>query len=334
MKNLNFKKVAFIAIDIILVIIIAGAVFFGFLGVNKTAEAKGGVEVRVCLDENYYDKDLRATAQSDIQKIFTDNGFKVNQVKREIDSTVYNTLVFCIDGNNDVADALAVETGDCIYTSIKTYLETENSGFTFNDDAEVKEYRVDYVGGSFANKVLQKTFISFAIIFVVAIIYFGIRFGIFSALASFVATILELGLFNAVVIITRIPTDGTFYLALFAVLVFSLLASLIYNVFFRSALKGVEEKSLQEHAQDVSLKAGKIFASVTVSIVVGLLLAIIAVPSTLKLILAQIALGILLVGITAILVRPALRYWLGSIKKEKKSGYALHAKQKEIKEEN
>lgn len=332
MKNFNIKKVATIVLDIILIAIIAGAVLFGFLGINKTAEAKGGVEVRVCLDEVYQDDTLRATAQKDIENILKDKGYKVIQVKREIESTVYNTLVFCVQGDSAVADALALDTTGSVYDSIKTYLETENPGFTFNDDEKVKEFRVDFVGSTVAYSILRKAFISFAIIFVACVIYFAFRFGIWSAIVSFIATIVEFAFFNAVIILTRIPTDGTFYLALFAVLLFSLLASIIYNGYFRIALKGPEEKSLLEHAQSVSCKAGKVFGGVIIATIVALLIAIIAVPTTLKLVFSQIALGALLVGVSAVFTRPALRYWFGLIKKTKKTGYSAHAKQKENKD--
>ena len=332
MKNYNVKKVASIVLDIILLVIIAASVLTNFIGINKTAEAKGGVEVRVSLDEVYQDETLRATAQNDIQKILKDKGYKVISVKREIESYVYNTLVFCVQGDSAVADALALETTGSVYESVKDYLEGENPGFTFNDDEKVKEFRVDYVGSTVAYNILRKAFISFAIIFVAAIIYFAIRFGICSAFVSLVATILEFELFNSVVILTRIPTDGTFYLALFAVLLFSLLASIIYNGYFRSSLKGPEEKSLLEHAQSVSKKAGKVFASVIIAIIVALLVAIIAVPTALKLVFAQVALGALLVGVSSIFTRPALRYWFGLIKKTKKTGYSAHAKQKENKD--
>ncbi len=334
MKKLDFKKFAFLVLDVVLVIILAGGIFLGFLGYNKTTEAKGCVQVKVTLDQQYHEDALKNKAQKDIEKIFKDAGYElIKDTTIEISQpdNVYNILVFSINGGQAATEALSntdTTLDGSIFNLIKDYLETNNQNYEFLED----EYRVDLVGGSFANKLLAKNLIAMGIVVVATFIYFIIRFGVKSALASLIATLLEFAFFNAVIVLTRIPVDGMFYVIIYVIMLMSILASLIYNVKFRAALKGVEEKPLQEHAKDVAHCAGKICLSVYAAIIVGLLIAVIVLPTTLKVTFAVLALGTLLVGAVAIFTRPAIRYWLGCIKREKKTGYAVHAKQKENKD--
>ena len=336
MKNFNIRKIAFIALDIILVIVIAGAVLFGILGFNKSTNASKYVQVRVTLGQEYILKDNNVEkAEKDIKNILSKNGYKfVEDAYTEVDSKGYNVLVFNLKGNQVTSDNLSVTGEGSVYKQIKTYLETENVGYVFDaPEQEFKEFNVDYVGSAFSNKLYSKSLISMAIILVATIVYFLIRFKVASSMASLCVTIIEFLLFVSIVAITRIPVDGMFYVVLFGVLIASLISSFVYNNYFRMALNGAEEKTLLEHTQYVSCKAGKIIASVFIAVIAALLLAIIAVPSSIKVLLALLALGLLVVGICSVLIRPVFRYWLGLINCKKKTGYQGQAKQKQAKDE-
>jgi len=332
MKKFNFSKIALYALDIILVLVLVGGIFLGFLGYNKPVSAKGGVEVRVTLDEKYHDEKLMEKAQEDIEEIIEKNDYKIiSDTRVESFAGTYNTLVFFVEGGDYEKYYLETKEDGSVYAQIKAYLEGKTPGFVFDNEEKVEEFKVDLVSSSFSYKIFQKTLIGMAIMLVAVLVYFLIRFKVASTLASLSAILIEFLLFNAVVLITRIPTDGVFYIVLYSILILSVLSSLVYNSFYRLALNGAEEKTLEEHTQDIIFKAGKVIVGIFGAIILALLVAIIAVPGSLKVTFALIALGALLVGAVSVFVRPALRYWFGLINLKKKTGYAVHAKQKETK---
>ncbi len=322
----NMKKTAIIVVSIFLAIIIAGAIVFGIAQFNYDSTVSGSVEIKVELGEYAYTDSEREDYKKDIEKIVDDEFKIVKDTRIQEESGTYAILVYSVEGNQKTADSIASEKDSSFEEKLTAYFLGKQVDFDY-------EYSVsaEKVGGIYSKSIVIKSIIALGVIGLAVCIYFAIRFGIASALISFLSIIVEFAVALSIVAFTRIPVGGQAVIALWALLATSLTASIIYNSYVRAEKKSVEEGTWEERCLRANAKSNKVIFKSFIAIIASIIIAVALVPVNIKITVALLALVVLVVGVNAILLKPILRLWLGKCKREKKTGYALYAKQKETK---
>ncbi len=323
----KIKKTALIVIAVFVAIIIAGAITFGVTQFNYDSSVVGCVEIKVELGEYAFSDEVRQDYKEDIQKIVKGEFDLIKDARIEEESGTYATLVYSVKGDYETVNGIA-DQKDSDFEQKLNALFIANGITDFDYATNVS---AEKVGGTYSIDILIKSAIAIGVISLAVCIYFAIRFGVASALLSFLSVVLELLVMLCTVAITRIPVGGQSVIVLWALTATSLTASIIYNCIVRAEKKSVEEGTWEDRCFRANAKSNKILFKTLVAIFASIILAVALVPVNLKITVALLALAVLVVGVNAILVKPIIRFWLGKCKKEKKSGYALHAKQKETK---
>lgn len=322
----KIKKIALICIAVFVAIIIAGSITFGVAGLNYDSSVVGTVEIQVELGEYAFDSDVKNDFKSDIEKIVNKEFDIAEDTRVYTESGTYATLVFSVNGGYSAVNSIADAKDSDFEQMLTAYFASQGVDFDYATDVSVEK-----VGGTYSLNVMVKSAIAIAVIALAVCVYMAFRFGIASALLSFVSVILETLVFLCLIAITRIPVGGQSVIALWTTLATSLIVSIIYNCQVRAEKKSVEEGTWEERVDRANKKGCKVIFRTLVAIIGSLIVAVALVPVKIKIMVALVALSMLVIGVNAILVKPSVRYWMGLLKKEKKTGYALHAKQKETK---
>ena len=289
----------------------------------------GCVEVRVELDEYGFEESVREDYKAGIDNVISKLGYKqAKEARVEVEGGTYATLVYSIKGGDKTVAKLSASNSNAFETALNNYFKSKGTDATFSFAEDVS---IERVGWSYSEKLLTTSAIAIGVIALAVCVYFIFRFGFASAVVSLLSLILEYAVAMAIVAITRIPVGGQVVVVLWSLLAVSLLSSLIANLSIRAEKKSVEEGTDDERFERANKKSAGVLLKVLIALACAILFAVALVPVNMKINVALIALGVIVVGVNSLLFKPALRYWLGKLKKEKKSGYALHAKQKETK---
>ncbi len=325
----KIKKTALIVISVFVAIILAGSIVFGVTAFNYDSTINGCVELRVELDDYGFNQEVRDEYEAGIESVITKLGYKLARDTRvEVESGTYATLVYSIKGGDKTVASLADSKNSTLETKLVEYFNAKGTGSTFSYAEDIK---VERVGWSYSEKLLTTSAIAIGVIALAVCVYFVFRFGFASALTTLLSLILEYAVAMGIVAITRIPVGGQVVIVLWSLLAISLLSSLVLNLSVRAEKKSAEEGTEQERLDRAICKSSKVLFKVLVSLVAMLLFAVALVPVNLKINIALIALAVLVIGVNSLLLKPTLRVLLSKVKKEKKTGYALYAKQKESK---
>lgn len=317
MNKLNALKIAKIALAVMLVIVIAGAVVFGICKFNYGADIKGCVEITVALDEDSKDDKVAEEYKNDVASILEKNGFKfakTSRIQTSLDGFV--ELVFSVKTSD--ADKTIEKLEGKFSTDLKAYLTSKYSGYT--DEAFEEDVNINEIGGAYGTEILKGVLWGSLILTAVMTIYCFIRFKWASGFTAFISAVLDLALLFALSALTRIRVDALSVNVIWVCVLYSLMLSMV--TFFvlkkNTKVKVADEQAIKEKTLSSAYESGKIIFILTVALMVMLALAIIFVPFDVKLILIYVMLAVLVGSADAILVKPVLRYWLSKIKKNKK----------------
>lgn len=307
-------KIAKITLIAMLVIAIIGAVIFGICKLNYGADIKGCVEVTVSLDEDSKTESVADKYQSDITKIFKDNGYKfAKSTRRATDASGFVKLVYSVKTKN--ADKTIQKLNGDFKTDLNDYLSGKYADFSYNDSVTVSE-----IGSSYGCKLLTGILWGTLILALAMTVYSFIRFKWASGITTLLSVIMDLILLVTVSAITRIRVDALCVNVIWIATIYSLLTSLVTNFVLKknSKVKLTDAESVKEKALTSAQESCKYIFIVTVALIVMLALAVIFVPFNVKLLFIYSIIALLITGADAILVKPVLRYWLSKIKKNKK----------------
>ena len=328
-KMSKIKKTAIIVISIFVAIILAGSIVFGVAGFNYDSTINGCVEIRVELDDYGFEQEVRDEYEVEIESIIKNLGYKlVTGTRVELESGTYATIVYSVKGGDKAVANLADSKNSALETKLVEYFNSKGTGSTFSYAEDVN---VERVGWSYSEKLLTTSAIAIGVIALAVCVYFVFRFGFASAITTLLSLILEYIVAMGIVAITRIPVGGQVVVVLWSLLALSLLSSLVLNLSVRAERKSAEEGTEQERISRAICKSSKVLFRVLVALVAMVLFAVALVPVNLKINFALIALAVVVIGVNSLLLKPTLRVLLSKVTKEKKTGYALYAKQKENK---
>lgn len=323
----KMKKTALVVVAIFALIILAGSIVFGVTQFNYDYTINGCVEIRVELDEYAYETEVRNEYESEIEKIVKNCGYKlVRETRVEVESGTYATLVYSVEGGEKTAANLAPSKNSLLQTKLQEFFNAKGKQSYYSYEENVS---AEKVGWSYSEKLLTTSAIAIGVIALAVCIYFLFRFGIASTVVTLLSLIIEYAVALGIVAITRIPVGGQVVIVLWAMLAISLVSSLIYNLSIRAEKKSAQEGTPEERLQRANDKAIKVLFKVLVAFAAAILFAVALVPVSMKINVALIALSVIVVGVNSILLKPTFRQLLSKIKREKKTGYALYAKQKE-----
>lgn len=317
MNKINASKIAKIALAIMLVIVVAGAIVFEICKLNYGADIKGCVEITVELDEDSINDKVVNAYKEDIIEILEKNGFefaKTTRIQESSDS--FATIVFSVKTSN--ADKTITKLEDKFSTDLKAYLTSKYDGYTDEDFAD--NVQISEIGGAYGTELVKGVLWGSLIMVAAITLYCFLRFKWASGFTAFLSAVLDLALLLAILAITRIRVDALSVNVIWICLLYSLLLSLISFFVLKknSKIKIADEQTIKDRVYSSAYESGKMNFILSVALIVMLALAIIFVPFEIKLILIHVMLAVVVGGADAILVKPVLRYWLSKIKKNKK----------------
>ena len=215
------KKRLFVCLAISLVIIIAGAFLFGFLGFNTDSTTKSYEMIEVSdYISSFRDEEVTGASgqsltdfcRSEIEKA----GFSVSD-ERETDSTALgNTVEFIISGS----------TAQQIQEFVPTLQERIGQEFQEYGDSAIVTVSYHSVQNQPYYEFIWRTAIGAGVAFVLLFAYVAIRFKVGMGVTALIAAVHDVLLTLAVVALLRIPAGVT----LIGVAAFSLLLSAILNL--------------------------------------------------------------------------------------------------------
>lgn len=317
MNKINALKIAKIALAVMLVIVIAGAVVFGICKFNFGADIKGCVEITVALDEDSKDDKVAEKYKSDIASLLEKNGFEFAKTSRiQTSSDEFAVLVFSVKSSN--ADKTIEKLEGDFSADLKAYLTQKYAGY--NDESFAEDVAINEIGGAYGIEILKGVLWGSLILVSAITVYCFIRFKWASGFTAFISAVLDLALLFSLSAITRIRVDALSVNVIWVSVLYSLMLSIITFFVLRknTKIKVADEQAVKDKALSSAYESSKIIFILTVALIVMLALAVIFVPFDVKLILIYVILAVMVGSADAILVKPVLRYWLSKIKKNKK----------------
>lgn len=317
MNKINVLKIAKIALAVMLVVVVAGAIVFSINKFNFGADIKGCVEITVALDEDSKDDKVAEEYKSDIASLLEKNGFEFAKTSRiQTSSDGFAELVFTVKSSN--ADKTIEKLEGNFSADLKAYLTQKYVGYT--DESFAEDVAINELGGAYGIEILKGVLWGSLILVAAITIYCFIRFKWASGFTAFISAVLDLALLFSLSAITRIRVDALSVNVIWVSVLYSLMLSMITFFVLRknTKVKVADEQAVKDKALSSAYESSKIIFILTVALIVMLALAVIFVPFDVKLILIYVILAVIVGSADAILVKPVLRYWLSKIKKNKK----------------
>ncbi len=233
MKNLISKtKIVLIAL---LVVLVAGIVLFGVMGLNKS-EAFGEsyqVEIAATIDFTDHADTIKETAE----EVFKKNGLSVADYTLTQEYGSVSIFLF----NEKLSDAVLTELKNAVTTAIST-----------------GSVPIEVTVNQYAASVMQDASIRWQVIVgtIGAIVAFGIylmfRQRFVNAFAVMVSTVLEGGLFVAIASLVRIPATTAFYAIMLASIALTAVLATVYT--------GKAKEYTKKYTEDAKASAAELSA--------------------------------------------------------------------------
>lgn len=210
------KKNLFICLTVSLVLIIAGAFLFGFLGFGENSTAKDYTAVEVS-DSGYmsFDEEFRSSLESFCNTEIGNAGYTVADVRyNESASGAGNTITFILtEGSDSLASFV-----DSLAVAIDANVQ--------NAERAVVSVAYHTVENAPYYEFIWRTAIGAGVAFVLLFVYMAIRFKVGMGVTSLVAAVHDVLITLAVIALLRIPVGVT----VIGVAAFSLLLSGFMNM--------------------------------------------------------------------------------------------------------
>lgn len=189
-----------------LLVIFIGTVMLCSIGFNLGMDFTGGNIITVKSGEDTYDDAKYNQIQSEITKVFNENGLSVSRLQK---SGTGSTAEIQIQYQNINADM------EQINEKLKTDLET-----IFSDEGYVVSAS-QTKSASASSELLLNSLIALSIAIIAILIYTAIRFELVSGLSAIITLAHDVLVMTALVIICRIEINASFIAALITILGYS-----------------------------------------------------------------------------------------------------------------
>ncbi len=233
MSKITTKKCLLISLIVSLVLIVAGAFIFGFVGFNTNSVTSDYSEIEVSyygtkLNEQDFLDEIEKTGKDTIAEA----GYKISEVKYSEEAAGGRGL-FEFVLKKDLTETQSAELVASLETSLRALTVTEGEGETYHKDV----YRPHY-------EYIWRTAIAMGVGLVLVFVYVAIRYRVGMSVTTLVASIHDVLLTLALIALLRIPM-GT---AVIGIAACSLILSVFMNLFvfgkMRKDFRSEERKDL------------------------------------------------------------------------------------------
>lgn len=241
MSKITTKKCLLISLIVSLVLIVAGAFIFGFVGFNTNSVTSDYSEIEVSyygtkLNEQDFLDEIEKTGKDTIAEA----GYKISEVKYSEEAAGGRGL-FEFILKKDLTETQSAELVASLETSLRALTVTEGEGDVIDDDVTVT-YHKDVYRPHY--EYIWRTAIAMGVGLVLVFVYVAIRYRVGMSVTTLVASIHDVLLTLALIALLRIPM-GT---AVIGIAACSLILSVFMNLFvfgkMRKDFRSEERKDL------------------------------------------------------------------------------------------
>lgn len=266
---LNFKNKQFSIVEkfkyfiaVSLIIVLVGAGFLLFKGMNVGIDFSGGATISIKLGSFAGDSSAKQIINDKVTDILQDNGLKqvgALQVSNEKDGgyTYEFRLSYYHNGElktkAEEQEFMSFIQGDLydntvnglcgdIQTELETLFSTNDTFTALGATIESDSVGAHTVGATASGVLLQTALIALLIAIVVMLIYIVIRFTVASALAAICALLHDVLIMIALTTIFQIPVNSTFVAAIITIVGYSINATIVIFDRIREESKNITNK--------------------------------------------------------------------------------------------
>ena len=298
-KIISKTKIWFIAL---LVIIVAGAFVFGFLGFNESVTVSDGYELHIVTEVDFPGNSDKI--EEAVEKVFEEEGIKFGA-----DYLLYN-----VDSQHVYVfeDKLSDAVIEKVETAVQTALSAQAT-ITF----EVAQYEAK----AMPEQTIWVVAVTSAVTLVVIALYLMLRQKFAPAFTAMVVSVIEVLLFLALTAVTRVYITSAYYAVAVAGLALTLLSSVIYTGKAKYELRKYSENADKTTDEIASiLECGNVkynVALAVIAIVFGVAFVAFG-PAVIRWAGLAIVIMAISVALVNVFVTPAIWKTFASIGKNKK----------------